>query len=123
MHATLRRMAWLVGVLLVVALTPHARAQKRLIVTVNTPPTPTTLGVQTTVLVPDGGTVNVGSYKQAAESRVEYGAPVLSKTPYLGRGFGNVGYGRSSSTRKTSVTVRVIDLREEEFRQTGFRSR
>jgi general secretion pathway protein D len=116
-------MAWVAGVLLVAALASPAQAQKRLLVTVNTPATPSTLGVQTTVVVPDGGTVTVGSYSQASESRVEYGAPVLGKAPYVGRGFRNVGYGRSLSTRKVGVTARVIDLREEEFRQTGFRSR
>ena len=35
----------------------------------------------------------------------------------------NVGYGRSLSVRQVRVRARVIDLREEEFRQTGFRSR
>jgi hypothetical protein len=81
------------------------------------------LAIRTTVRVPDGGTALLGGYSQASESRSEYGAPILGKVPYLSRGFRNVGYGRSLSSRRASVTVRVIDLREEEFRQTGFRSR
>ena len=50
------------------------------------------------------------------------GAPGLSGVPYAGRAFGNVGYGRETATRRGTASVRVIDLREDEFRQTGFRS-
>jgi hypothetical protein len=42
--------------------------------------------------------------------------------PYVGRGFRNVAYGRSIVTGRVTASVRIIDLREEEFRQTGFRS-
>ena len=48
--------------------------------------------------------------------------PVLGRAPLVGRGFRNVGYGRSAVSGRVSARVRVINLREEEFRQTGFRS-
>ena len=52
--------------------------------------------------------------KEAA--RVEFGTPVLSKIPYLKRGFTNVGYGQSMTRSSISVSVRIIDLRAEEER-------
>jgi Flp pilus assembly secretin CpaC len=86
-------------------------------------PTTTQIGLQTTVTVPDRGQVLVGSYSRAAEARSEYGAPVLGKIPYLGRGFRNVGYGREMKTVQVIAGVRIIDLYEEELRQTGVDSR
>src|SRR5215475_15113308 len=52
------------------------------------------ISVQTTVMVPDGGTVLLGGLKRMSEGRNEFGPPVLSKIPYLDRLFRNVGYGR-----------------------------
>jgi type II secretory pathway component GspD/PulD (secretin) len=75
------------------------------------------------VAVPDGGTVTLGGYSQVSEGRSEFGVPGLSKVPYVGRGFRNVGYGRSVLIRRVNVSARVIDLREEEYRQTGVSSR
>lgn len=46
----------------------------------------------------------------------------LGKLLYFGQLVRNVGYGRSVSSRRVGVTVRVIDRRDEEYRQTGFRS-
>ncbi len=80
------------------------------------------IGVRTTVTVPDGGTALVGGNSRVSEGRNEYGAPVVGKLPLLGRGFRNVGYGRETVTGRVSASVRVIDLREEEYRQTGYRS-
>jgi type II secretory pathway component GspD/PulD (secretin) len=85
-------------------------------------PTFTTIRIQTTVTVPDGGSATVGGYSQQSEGRSAYGVPVLGRTPYVGRGFGNVGYGRRTVRGRASVRVRIISLREEEYRQTGFRS-
>jgi len=84
-------------------------------------PTATVIRLQSNVLVPDAGTVLVGGYSWLAVGRTEYGAPLIGKLPYVNRGFGNVGIGRELVTGQVSVTVRIIDLREEEFRQTGFR--
>jgi Flp pilus assembly secretin CpaC len=127
MRIMLRRVVGLAGVLAAAALAPAARAQgtgwpppNRIFTTV---PTFTAIGVRTTVTVPDGGTASVGGYGRLSEGRVGYGPPVLGRLPYAGRGVGNVAYGRSAAAGRVAVSVRVIDLREEEYRQTGYRSR
>jgi type II secretory pathway component GspD/PulD (secretin) len=79
-----------------------------------------TVSVQTTVSVPDGGTVLMGGLKRLAETRSEYGPPILSKIPYVDRLFKNVGYGRSTESLLIMVTPRIIIQEEEEERQTGF---
>jgi len=82
-------------------------------------PTPETITVQTTVVVPDGGTVVMGGMKFMSEGRNEYGPPVISKIPYLNRLFKNVGYGRDGQNIMIMVTPRILINREEEERQTG----
>jgi type II secretory pathway component GspD/PulD (secretin) len=82
-------------------------------------PTFTTVTIQTTVSVPDGGTVLLGGLKLMNEGRNEFGPPVLSKIPYLNRLFKNVGYGKDTSSLLLMVTPRVIINTEEEFLQTG----
>jgi hypothetical protein len=139
MRITLHRVMWLAGILVAAALTPGAQAQVRGRPFVGrysgyysyravrpvfiSPPTYTAIRLQTTVTVPDGGSVTLGGYDQLSEGRSEFGVPGLSRVPYLGRGFRNVGYGRSVISRRVSVSVRVIDLHEEEYRQTGVRGR
>src|ERR1700731_515200 len=59
MQITLHRAAWVAGILVAAALTPAAQAQGLGRVFVTTP-TVTTIRVQTTVTVPDGGTALVG---------------------------------------------------------------
>jgi type II secretory pathway component GspD/PulD (secretin) len=122
MQITLPRVVWITAILVAAAPTPTVRAQglgqPRFVVV----PTVTNIRVQTTVTVPDGGTALVGGYSRLSEGRTEYGVPVLGKVPYVGRGFRNVGYGRTIVSGKVTATVRIIDLREEEFRQTGVRS-
>ena len=75
--------------------------------------------VQTTVVVPDGGTVLLGGLKRLSEGRNEFGPPVLSKIPYINRLFKNVGYGREVQNFMMMVTPRIIINEEEEIRQTG----
>jgi type II secretory pathway component GspD/PulD (secretin) len=82
-------------------------------------PTPETIQVNTTVVVPDGGTVVMGGMKFMSEGRNEYGPPVISKIPYLNRLFKNVGYGRDGQNLMIMVTPRILINREEEERQTG----
>jgi hypothetical protein len=84
-------------------------------------PYATSLRAQTSVTVPDRGEALVAGYRRLSEGRNEFGAPVLGKTPYLNRGFKNVGSGRSISRTTLSARVRVIILAEEEERQTGLR--
>jgi len=81
--------------------------------TLQLPQTNTTV-VTTTVTVPDGGTVLLGGVKRLNEQRLEYGVPVLSKTPWIDRLFRNVGIGRQSTSLMLMVTPRIIILEEEE---------
>ncbi len=83
-------------------------------------PVVNTITIDTTVSVPDGGTVVMGGLKRLSESRSEYGPPILSKIPYINRLFKNVGYGRSAESLLIMVTPRIIIQEEEEERQTGF---
>jgi type II secretory pathway component GspD/PulD (secretin)/tetratricopeptide (TPR) repeat protein len=78
-----------------------------------------TISVQTTVMMPDGGTVLLGGLKRMSEGRNEFGPPILSKIPYINRLFKNVGYGRESESLLLMVTPRIIINAEEEVRQTG----
>ncbi|HVK15918.1 MAG TPA: hypothetical protein VM533_03155, partial [Fimbriiglobus sp.] len=77
------------------------------------------ISVQTTVAVPDGGTVVLGGLKTLAEGRNEFGPPVLSQIPYINRLFKNVGIGRETRHIMIMVTPRIIIQSEEEFNQTG----
>ena len=110
MRVTLRRAVWVAGVLVAAALAPAARAQG-----IGPVPTLTAIRLQTTATAPDGGSVTLGGYSRLSEGRTEFGLP--------GRGLRNVGYGRSAVSGRVILRVRVIDLREEEYRQTGYRSR
>jgi Flp pilus assembly secretin CpaC len=77
------------------------------------------ISVQTTVAVPDGGTVVLGGLKTLAEGRNEFGPPVLSQIPYINRLFRNQGIGRETRHIMIMVTPRIIIQSEEEFNQTG----
>ena len=50
------------------------------------------------------------------EQRIEFGVPVLSKTPLIDRLFRNIGIGRNSTSLMLMVTPRIIILEEEEER-------
>ncbi|HBT75742.1 MAG TPA: hypothetical protein DEB39_02190 [Planctomycetaceae bacterium] len=79
----------------------------------------TTLQVQTTVSVPDGGTVLLGGIKRLSEGRNEYGTPFLDKIPYINRLFMNSSIGRDTSSIVMMVTPRIIIQEEEEEALTG----
>jgi type II secretory pathway component GspD/PulD (secretin) len=78
-----------------------------------------TITINTTVNVPDGGTVLMGGFKRLSEGRNEFGPPILSKIPYINRLFKNVGYGRETESLLMMVTPRIIINEEEEVRQVG----
>jgi len=82
-------------------------------------PTLTSISVNTTVNVPDGGTVLLGGLKTMSEGRNEFGPPILSKIPYLSRLFKNVSYGRDGQSLMIMVTPRIIINEEEEGIFTG----
>jgi len=79
-------------------------------------PLTTTTTINTTVTVPDGGTVLLGGVKRMREQRLEYGVPVLAKTPFINRLFRNIGIGRRTDSLMLMVTPRIIILEEEEAR-------
>ena len=82
-------------------------------------PSFTEITAQTTVAVPDGGTVLLGGLKTLSQGRNEFGPPVLSQVPYLNRLFKNVGVGQETRHVMLMVTPRIIINSEEEARQTG----
>jgi general secretion pathway protein D len=83
-------------------------------------PTFASTSVQTTVSVPDGGTILLGGIKRLREGRNERGLPILSKIPYVKRLFSNVAIGRDASSLMMMVTPRIIIQEEEELVQTGY---
>jgi type II secretory pathway component GspD/PulD (secretin) len=82
-------------------------------------PTVSNIILNTTVNVPDGGTVLLGGLKVMSEGRNEAGPPILSKIPYLDRLFRNVGWGRDGQSLMVMVTPRIIINEEEEAIFTG----
>ncbi len=70
--------------------------------------------VNTTVSVPDGGTILLGGIKRLSEGRNERGVPMLSKIAYVNRLFRNVGIGRETQSLMLMVTPRIIIQEEEE---------
>jgi general secretion pathway protein D len=82
-------------------------------------PTLAQTSIQTTVVVPDGGTILLGGIKRLSEGREERGVPMLSKIPYINRLFSNVGIGRDANTFMMTVTPRIIIPEEEEERVLG----
>ncbi len=63
--------------------------------------------VQTTVSVPDGGTILLGGLKRP-DGRVERGVPVLNKLPYINRLFKNTGPIKDTQNLLLMVTPRII---------------
>ncbi len=80
-------------------------------------PTFEVISVNTTVSVPDGGTVLLGGIKRLQEGRNEAGVPLLSKIPYVDRLFRNVGIGRETDSLMMMVTPHIIIQEEEEERR------
>lgn len=82
-------------------------------------PITSSFNVNTTVNVPDGGTIVMGGIKRLAEGRNESGVPMLSKIPYLKRLFQNTAIGRDSTSVMMVVTPRII-IQEEEEAHIGY---
>ena len=133
MRRTLHGMVWGTALLMGIVLTPAALAQsapwpsstgyypnRPIRSNFDQIPTLTSILIRTSVTVPDGGTVTLGGFSRLSDGQNEFGTPGLGKLP--GRGPRNTSYGRSAVSGKVSATVRIIDMREEEFRQTGVRS-
>lgn len=56
----------------------------------------------------DGCSVALPGWEVTRETRMEYGPPVLSRTPYVNRLFKNVAHGRETEKVFLMVTPRVI---------------
>lgn len=70
--------------------------------------------LQTTVSVPDGGTVLLGGLKQVGEIEVEAGVPILSKIPVLKRAFTNQTTVKDTRTLLILVKAKIIIQKEAE---------
>jgi general secretion pathway protein D len=75
----------------------------------------TTRDLQTTVSVPDGGTLLLGGQKESTTVERELGVPVLSKVPFLRRLFTNTGETRDESTLMIMVKPSIIIQSEKEL--------
>jgi len=78
-------------------------------------PSITTQDLQTTVSVPDGGTLLLGGQKTSTTVERELGVPILSKVPFLKRLFTNTGETRDESTLMIMVRPSIIIQSEKEL--------
>ncbi|MCC6678484.1 MAG: hypothetical protein IT436_15220 [Phycisphaerales bacterium] len=79
-------------------------------------PTVTVTSVQTTVTVPDQGTILLGGQRLVNEVEVESGVPVLSKIPILNRFFSNRAEAKEEQTLLILIKPTVLIQNEEEER-------
>ena len=70
--------------------------------------------LNTTVSIPDGGTVLLGGMKQVGEVEVEAGVPILSKIPILKRAFTNTTTVKDTRTLLVLMKAKIIIQREAE---------
>jgi type II secretory pathway component GspD/PulD (secretin) len=70
--------------------------------------------VQSTVSVPDGGSILLAGVKRLREGRNMAGVPILNKIPYISRLFKNTGVGRETVSLVLMITPRIIIQEEEE---------
>lgn len=70
--------------------------------------------VETTVTVPDGGTLLIGGTRLAGEAEREMGVPILAKIPVLNRMFSNRSIVRDQQTLLILVKPRIIIHKEYE---------
>lgn len=73
-----------------------------------------TTSINTTVSIPDGGTVLMGGLKQVGEIEVEAGIPVLSKIPVLKRAFTNSTQVKDTQTLLILMKAMIVIQREAE---------
>ena len=73
--------------------------------------------VNTTVSVPDRGTVLLGGVNRVSAGSVTRGVPILGTVPGVGPLFKNRGIGREVSSSTATVSAYIIILEEEEQRQ------
>jgi type II secretory pathway component GspD/PulD (secretin) len=79
-------------------------------------PTTTVTRVQTTVTVPDQGTILLGGQRLVTEQEVESGVPVLSKIPIINRFFSNRIEVKEEQTLLILIKPTILIQSEEEER-------
>lgn len=79
-------------------------------------PTTSVTQVQTTVTVPDQGTILLGGQRLTTDAEVETGVPVLSKVPILNRFFTNRLMTKEESTLLILLKPTILIQNEEEDR-------
>lgn len=79
-------------------------------------PTVTVTRVQTTVTVPDQGTIMLGGQRLVTEQDIESGVPVLSKIPIVNRFFSNRIQVREEQTLLILIKPTILIQNEEEER-------
>lgn len=77
-------------------------------------PTLSSHRVQTTVSVPDGGTLLIGGQKLAAETEVEAGVPILSKIPILKRAYSSRTQVKDEQTLLILIKPKIFIQSEQE---------
>jgi len=70
--------------------------------------------VNTTVSIPDGGTVLLGGLKQVGEIEVEAGVPILDKIPIIKRAFTNKTMVKDTRTLLVLMKAKIIIQKEAE---------
>ncbi len=78
--------------------------------------------INTTVSVPDGGTLLIGGQKLASETEVEVGVPILSKIPILKRLYSSRSMVKDEQTLLILVKPRILiqaELEEQAFPSFG----
>jgi type II secretory pathway component GspD/PulD (secretin) len=70
--------------------------------------------INTTVSVPDGGTVLIGGLKQVGEMEIEAGVPILSKIPILKRAFSNASRVKDVQTLLILLKAKILIQKEAE---------
>ena len=79
-------------------------------------PTVTVTRIQTTVTVPDQGTVLLGGQRLVTEFEVETGVPVVSKIPVINRFFTNRVESKEEQTLLVLIKPTILIQSEEEER-------
>lgn len=77
-------------------------------------PTFQVFSVDTSVMVPDGGSLRLGSVGRGSEGLTARGVPLLGSAPLLGRPFSNRGSGRAIGSSSVSVHTQIISMSEQE---------
>ena len=77
-------------------------------------PTLSSQRLQTTVSVPDGGTLLIGGQKLSSETEVEAGVPILSKIPILKRAYSSRSMVKDEQTLLILIKPKILIQTEQE---------